>query len=85
NRLFITGALVATAFFLIFGLGRLGIVGVSSRSTMCSLFSGVITGLFTLTSVVLTINQLILSRVIGSRNELAEQMEGTVEFRRRVE
>lgn len=52
---------------------------------MSSSFSGVITGLFTLTSVMLTINQLILSRVIGSPNELEEQTEGTVSFRRRVE
>ena len=59
SRLLITGVLVASAFLLVFGLGSLG---VASQSTMSSLFCGIITGLFTLTSVVLTINQLVLSR-----------------------
>ncbi|PSP63634.1 hypothetical protein BRC77_06360 [Halobacteriales archaeon QH_8_64_26] len=85
SRLLITAVLVGSAFLLLLGLSSLGVIGVTSRSTMSSVFSGVITGLFTLTSIVLTINQLVLSRVIASPDELEGRMDGTVEFRRRVE
>ena len=55
----------------------------SNLSTV--LASGLLSGLLTLLTVVLSINQLILSRLFGSAGNLSDQLEGTLDYRRTVE
>lgn len=91
--LFITGnrlGVAAVLSFLFVALAALFIeveviyVGPGSNlSTVLS--SGLLSGLLALITVVLSINQLILSRVFGSAGELSDQLEGTLEYRRGVE
>ena len=73
--LVVTGVLVET-----------GIMYIGPGSSMLSLLaSGMFSGLLTLVTVSLTINQLILSRVFGSPSGLTDRLEGNLEFRRNVE
>lgn len=85
SRAGVAGALLAGVFAIVFWLGATGTVGVASASTVSSLFSAIITGIFTLVSVVLAINQIVLSRVFGSPGSLSDRMAGTIEFRDRLE
>ncbi|MFC7068914.1 hypothetical protein [Halobaculum lipolyticum] len=69
---------------VVFGLGAVGVLGVTGSGPVSSLFGAVITGVFTLVSIVLAINQLVLSRVFGSPNDLTDRMAGNLSFRDRV-
>ena len=91
--LFVTGHRlgVATALSLLFVvvaalLIEFGIVYVGPGSNLSTvLASGLLSGLLTLLTVVLSINQLILSRLFGSAGSLSDQLEGTLDYRRTVE
>lgn len=72
---------VATTYVLI----RAGVLAVGPSSYASTLFaSGIMSGMLTLVTVALSINQLILSRVFGSPNGLADRLDGTRELRERV-
>ncbi len=63
-----------------------GIFAVGPNSTFPSiLYSGVLTGMLTLLTVVLSINQLILSRLFGTAGGLWDDLEGSLRFREVVE
>jgi hypothetical protein len=47
--------------------------------------SGITAGIVTLVTIALSINQLILSRVFGSPNQLSDRLDGSKELRQRVE
>ncbi|WP_224449905.1 hypothetical protein [Haloprofundus salilacus] len=81
NRTAIAFALWLLAFGLIYGLGLAGIIGVSKSSPVSALLRAVVSGLFTMVTVVITINQLILSRVFGEPGDLLDRMNESIEFR----
>ena len=91
--LYITGdrLVVASVFSLLFvALAALlvgfGLVYVGPGSNFASaLSSGMLSGLLTLLTVALSINQLILSRLFGSAGSLSDQLSKTLEYRRTVE
>ncbi|NHN46577.1 hypothetical protein G9464_03055 [Halostella sp. JP-L12] len=91
--LFITGNRLSVATvlaLLVTGLAALMIefdlVYVGPGSNLSTvLASGLLSGLLTLLTVVLSINQLILSRLFGSAGNLSDQLEGTLDYRRTVE
>ncbi|WP_276255488.1 hypothetical protein [Halomontanus rarus] len=91
--LFITGDRleVATALSLLFAmlaalLIRFDIVYVGPGSNLSTaLGSGLLSGLLTLLTVALSINQLILSRLFGSPGNLSDQLEANLDYRRTVE
>jgi len=86
NRITIAGVIVAVVFGSILGLVYAGLVAVGPGSTVSTVFgSGLISGTLTLVTVALSINQLILSRVFGSPNQLRDRLDGTRELRRRVQ
>lgn len=86
NRLVIAGLVVAGTFLLTLALVRLDVIFVGDDSMIATLLaSGVTSGLLALVTVALTINQLILSRVFGSPNELADRYESNLELRDSVE
>lgn len=85
NRLVVAACLGAGVFLLVYGLIDRGLVAIGPSSQAATVFaSGLISGTLTLVTVALSINQLILSRVFGSPDELADEMDGTRELRARV-
>ena len=85
NRIAIAGCLVLAVFGVVYGLAAAGLVAVGPGSTASTAFaSGLVSGTLTLVTVALSINQLILSRVFGSPDELSDELEGTRELRQRV-
>ncbi|WP_267639747.1 hypothetical protein [Haloarchaeobius amylolyticus] len=85
DRRLVAGAFVLLVFGLVLALGVLGIIGTAKGSAVIPVFGATITGVFTIVSVVLSINQLVLSRVLGSPGEIAEKMDGSIDFRERIE
>ncbi len=49
------------------------------------LFNGLVNGLLSLVTIILTINQLILSRQFGSPEDLYDRLEKRIQFRKQVE
>lgn len=85
DRLHVAAAVLGSIFLVVLSLTWLDVVGVVRTGPMRNLFAGVVTGVFTVVSIILAINQLVLSRVFGSPDELEERMDATIEFRRRLE
>ncbi|WP_224447906.1 hypothetical protein [Haloprofundus salilacus] len=86
SRRVITLVVVLVVFAVVRLLTEAGVLHVASGSYLATLMaSGAFSGLLTLITVVLSINQLILSRVFGSPSSLSEQLDGNLEFRRSVE
>ncbi|WP_435358540.1 hypothetical protein [Haloarchaeobius sp. DFWS5] len=85
DRRVLVVALVLTVFVAVVAAGLAGLAGVSKSSAVIPVFSATITGVFTIVSVVLSINQLVLSRVLGAPGELSEKMDGSIEFRKTLE
>lgn len=79
-------AIIATAVFLVvFALANAGVVAIGPGSNVATVFgSGFISGVLTLTTVALSINQLILSRVFGSPDEFLQELQGAGEIRGRI-
>ena len=90
---FITGYRlgVATVLSILFAvlaalLIELGLIYVGPGSYFpAALSSGLLSGLLTVLTVALSINQLILSRLFGSAGSLSDKLEGTLDYRRTVE
>ncbi|WP_266077528.1 hypothetical protein [Haladaptatus caseinilyticus] len=86
NRFVLTAGICVAVVAILAVLTVTGIISVGLKSSVRSLLSsGIASGLLTLITVALSINQLILSRVFGSPNELSDRLDGTLEFRRIVE
>lgn len=91
--LLLTGSRTRVALGLTVGIVALsavltvtGIVYVKAGSNLATaLSSGLLSGLLTLITVALSINQLILSRVFGSPSDLTDTVEGSIEFQEDVE
>jgi hypothetical protein len=85
NRIAVSALLVGGVVAAFFLLTRAGALAIGPGSAAASAFSsGLIAGTVTLVTISLSINQLILSRVFGSPNELFDQLNGTRDLRRRV-
>jgi hypothetical protein len=86
NRLVVAAGLSLLFVALTALLVAFGLVYVGPGSYLpTALASGLLSGLLTLLTVVLSINQLILSRLFGSAGDLSDQLDGTLEYRRTVE
>ncbi|WP_224332960.1 hypothetical protein [Haloprofundus halobius] len=86
SRRIITLVIVLGVFVIVRLLTEAGVLHVASGSYLATLMgSGTFSGLLTLVTVVLSINQLILSRVFGSPSDLSDQLEGNLDFRRGIE
>ncbi|MFC4358230.1 hypothetical protein ACFO0N_09750 [Halobium salinum] len=78
--------LAALVTVLCWALVKADFVYVGAGSNLSTvLSSGMLSGLLTVITVTLSINQLILSRVFGAPHELTDQLEGNLDFRRTVE
>ncbi|WP_256393628.1 hypothetical protein [Natronoarchaeum rubrum] len=61
------------------------VVPPANADAMLYLFSAFVGGNFTLITVVLSINQLVLSQQLQAPNEIRSEIEATIEYRRNVE
>lgn len=85
NRQLVAAGLTAgfAASFAAFVL--LGLVPLVETQALFYAYSGLIAGNLTLITVVVSINQLLLSRELQSPDELRSQIEGVVDYREEVE
>ncbi|EMA50340.1 hypothetical protein [Halococcus thailandensis] len=85
NRLLVSVLLAAAAFLITFGATQIELITFQPASAVSSMFgSGVVSGLFSVITITLTVNQLVLSRVFGTVEDLTDRLDGTREFRQSV-
>ncbi len=89
NRLLLTGAILSVIFVVLVGSSQLGLSPLRSIVTdqdgLHFLFSSFIGAIITGTSIVVTINQLVLSQELGAVGDQRERMQQSLEFRSDVE
>ncbi|WP_273836612.1 hypothetical protein [Halococcus sp. PRR34] len=86
NRLLVSGLFVLGAFLVTFWLVSADLITFEPASAVKSLFaSGIVSGVFSLITITLTVNQMILSRVFGTIDGLADRIDGSLDFRHTVE
>lgn len=81
NRVTLAGVLLGGVLLFAAVLTSIGILSGRPSSPMYFLFSAFLGGNFTLISVVLSINQLVLSRELGAPGELRRRIEDALEYR----
>ncbi|ACV49059.1 MULTISPECIES: hypothetical protein [Halomicrobium] len=77
----LTGVVYATLVALI----GLDVVGMSNAGFVTGLFTAIISGLFSFVPIVVSVNQLTVARVVGSLDEIREQMNSVRQFRAEIE
>lgn len=85
DRNVVTGAITAAVFLVLLALGYGGLVDLGDDAAVRTAAGGTIPGLFTFLSVVLAINQLVLTQEFGSADEVRERIAEIRDFRRDVE
>ncbi|WP_306056190.1 hypothetical protein [Natronococcus wangiae] len=85
NRVLIATLLSVAVFVLFLFLNEVGIIAFVNDDSTTRLAGGMIAGTFSLVTLVVSINQLILSREFAAAGEARDQLEGVMEFRRDVE
>lgn len=85
NRLVIAIALLAVLFVVFVGIELA--VGVSQENLdpLYYVLGGIVSGNLTLITVVVSINQLVISQQLGSPGDLREEIRGVTEFREDIE
>ncbi|UPV73649.1 hypothetical protein M0R89_14015 [Halorussus limi] len=81
----VAGILAGVLLAVVAILWTMGYPAVRSASPVYFLLSSLVTGDLTLVTVVLSINQLVLSRELGAPGTLSERIQGAREFRAEVE
>lgn len=87
NRWLVTGVLLAIVFITLVGVGYLyptTETAIRTSDSVDTLFQGLLTATITVVTLVLTLNQLVLSQELGAVNDQRERMEGAMKFRQDV-
>jgi len=78
--------LLSVGVFVVFlGLGLAGVIGVTEPGPVSGAFASALTGVFALVTITVSINQLVLSRVLGSPGDIRDRVESVQRFREDVE
>ncbi|QLD90896.1 hypothetical protein HWV07_18330 [Natronomonas salina] len=85
DRLVISAVLAAGVFTAVVALHLGGVLRVRNDQAVVTLLSGLVGGTLPFITIVLAINQLVLSQELGWTDELADRFQGMVSFRRDVE
>ncbi|QLG60868.1 hypothetical protein [Halorarum salinum] len=85
NRLLIAALGVLLFLVAVASLERSGLIPLDEVGGLTYLFGGFVSGNLTLVTVVVSINQLLLSRELQEPGELRSQMDDVVDYRRDVE
>ncbi|MCU4924518.1 hypothetical protein OB905_00770 [Halobacteria archaeon AArc-dxtr1] len=81
DRLFIAALLSVGTFVLFLTLGEIDVIAFVNDDSITRLAGGMIAGTFSLVTLVVSINQLILSREFAAAGESEEQLAGVLSFR----
>ena len=84
NRLVVAGGLLAVLFAAYTALESVGFTAVQEFGALSTAFGALVSGNITLITVVLSINQLVLSRALGGIGALEDNIETVSEYRERV-
>ncbi len=84
DRWLIAGGITVATFAGTFVLVTTNLLGSQQGTFVSGMFSAVISGLFSFVPIVVSVNQLTASRVVGSLSDIREQMESAREFQRQV-
>ncbi|WP_121742043.1 hypothetical protein [Natronorubrum halophilum] len=84
DRLFIAMLISAAVFVLFLSLNEIGVIAFTNDASITRVASGMIAGTFSLVTLVVSINQLILSQEFASAGGARDQLEGVMEFRSNV-
>jgi len=85
DRWLVTGALLTIVFVTLLGVGYLYPAAenaIRTTDSVDTLFQGFLTATITGVTLVLTLNQLVLSQELGAVKDQRERMEGAMQFRR---
>ncbi len=85
NRLTVAALITAAVFGLLLLFGEIGVIAFENDDSVTRLAGGMIAGSFSLVTLVVSINQLILSREFAAADEFRDRLSGVMEFRRDVE
>lgn len=85
NRIVLTAIFTVGVFASILLCHELGIVAFSNDDSITRLASGMVAGSFSLVTLVVSVNQLILSQQFSPAGQFRKQFEGVMEFRRDAE
>ena len=85
NRFLLAAALAAAFALILLSLTVSNLAPLADPQSLFYAFSGLISGNFTLITVVVSINQLLLSRELKSPGELESEIEETVDYREEIE
>ncbi|RQG98798.1 hypothetical protein [Natrarchaeobius oligotrophus] len=84
DRLFVAALISVVTFLLFLVLNALGVISFVNDDSITRLAGGMIAGTFSLVTLVVSINQLILSREFAAAGESQDQLEGVLSFREDV-
>lgn len=84
DRLFIAVGISVIVFLLFLGLNEVGLISFVNDDSITRLAGGMIAGTFSLVTLVVSINQLILSQEFASAGDARDQLRGVMEFRENV-
>lgn len=85
NRLSVTAGLVIAVFALLSVCYWLGVISFVNDNSMTRVASGMIAGTFSLVTLVVSINQLILSNEFSTAGEFRDELDGILQFRHDIE
>lgn len=85
DRLLLTVAASVAAFVLFVGLDAVGAIAFTDGSAITRMGSGMIAGTFSLVTLVVSVNQLILSQEFTPAGQFRDRLEGVMAFRRDIE
>ncbi|MFC7315884.1 hypothetical protein [Halomarina halobia] len=85
NRSAVAGLMLVGVIAIVLAFGFVGLIDVTKTNRMMWLFNGIVNGILTLVTVVIALNQLVLSRELDSVSNFYDRLDETVAFRQSVE
>lgn len=85
NRFVITAGILAGCGAVLAALTATGVIGFTNENSVNRLANGMVAGTFSVVTIVITINQLILSRQFGAAGELRDRLDGVMALRADIE
>jgi hypothetical protein len=85
NRLLITVGGSAMIFVLFLILSHFGVIAFTNENLVTRMASGMIAGTFSLVTLVVSVNQLILSQEFSPAGDFRDRLEGVLGFRQDIE
>lgn len=85
NRLIVATLITAGVLALLLALNALGVIAFQNPNSVTRVASGMIAGTFSLVTLVVSVNQMILSREFSSAGETRDKLDGVMDFREDVE